>query len=284
MEKYVFYSAVLLALTGISWGQTPAPAAPAPTPEPAASGPLAEMKGYRLTPADFDLLLKMLPSVNPQTLTAPQKQQLVKNWMQVVAFSEEALAQGLDKEPGLDEQIEMFKKRLLFERYQKHLLSQVEVSEEEVRKFYEENRSSYQVPGQVRVSRILLPTKEKADEVRRALSEGVPFEQLAKERSTDGVSKEQGGDLGWVKPGHKEPDLERMAQALEPNQISEPFATNVGWQVIKVTDKRPAVQKEYADVQKVIQQQLTVKKQREVLEAAANDMFKKYDVKIHNAP
>jgi parvulin-like peptidyl-prolyl isomerase len=278
MNKFVCLWCILLTLPAAAVAQEGASA-----PQPSAPAALAEMNGYKLTDHDFDVLLQMLPSVNKQTMAPAQKQQIIKNWMQVVTFSKEAQAKGLDKDPVVTEQMEMFKTRLLFELYQKDLLSQVKVSEEEKHKYFEDNNDQFETPGQVRVSRILVPTKEKADEVRRALAQGVLFEQLAKEQSTDGVSKQQGGDIGWVKPGHQEPDLVRVVQTLELNQISEPFSSSVGWQIVKVTDRRPAVKKQFSDVEKIISQQLLVKKQRDVLEATAKELSEKYAVKIYEA-
>ncbi len=279
MNKFVCFFSISLILPTVALAQESTPA----TAPPPAAAVLAEMNGYKLTDHDFDVLLQMLPSVNKQTMTPEQRQQIIKNWMRVVAFSKEAQAKGLDQDPVVAEQMEMFKKRLLFERYQKELLSQVKVSEEETRKYFEEKRDQFQTPGQVRVSRIVVATKEKADEIRRSAAQGAPFEQLAKEQSTDEASKQQGGDIGWVKPGYKEPELLRAVDALEPNQISEPFSTPAGWQIVKVTEKRPAVQKQYADVKKVITQQLQMTKQREILEATAKELSAKYEVKILEA-
>lgn len=279
MNKFVCLFSISLILPTAALAQESTPA----TAPPPAAAVLAEMNGYKLTDHDFEVLLQMLPSVNKQTMTPEQRQQIIKNWMQVVVFSKEAQAKGLDQDPIVAEQMEIFKKRLLFERYQKELLRQVKVSEEETQKYFEERKDQFQTPGQVRVSRIVVATKEKADEVRRSAAQGAPFEQLAKEQSTDEASKQQGGDIGWLKPGYKEPELLRAVEALEPNQISEPFSTPAGWQIVKVTEKRPAVQKQYADVRKLISQQLLMTKQREILEATAKELSAKYEVKILEA-
>jgi len=279
MNKFVCLFSISLILPTAALAQESTPA----TAPPPAAAVLAEMNGYKLTDHDFEVLLQMLPSVNKQTMTPEQRQQIIKNWMQVLVFSKEAQAKGLDQDPIVAEQMEIFKKRLLFERYQKELLRQVKVSEEETQKYFEERKDQFQTPGQVRVSRIVVVTKEKADEVRRSAAQGAPFEQLAKEQSTDEASKQQGGDIGWLKPGYKEPELLRAVEALEPNQISEPFSTPAGWQIVKVTEKRPAVQKQYADVRKLISQQLLMTKQREILEATAKELSAKYEVKILEA-
>ncbi len=279
MNKFVCLFSISLILPTAALAQESTPA----TAPPPAAAVLAEMNGYKLTDHDFEVLLQMLPSVNKQTMTPEQRQQIIKNWMQVVVFSKEAQAKGLDQDPVVAEQMEIFKKRLLFERYQKELLRQVKVSEEETQKYFEERKDQFQTPGQVRVSRIVVATKEKADEVRRSAAQGAPFEQLAREHSTDEASKQQGGDIGWLKPGYKEPELLRAVEALEPNQISEPFSTPAGWQIVKVTEKRPAVQKQYADVRKLISQQLLMTKQREILEATAKELSAKYEVKFLEA-
>ncbi|RPJ86789.1 MAG: hypothetical protein EHM18_04430 [Acidobacteria bacterium] len=280
MNGFVCLFSILLALPTAVSGQEESSAAT----QRSAPGVLAEMNGYQLTDHDFEVLLKMLPNVNKQAMTPEQKQQIIKNWMQVVTFSKEAQAKGLDQDPIVSEQLEMFRKRLLFDLYQKNLQGQVRISDDETRKYFEEHKDQFQTPGQARVSRILVPTKEQADEIRRALVEGVPFEQLAKEHSTEAASKQQGGDIGWVKPDHKEPDLVRAVEPLETNQISEPFSSPIGWQIVKVTDKQPVVQKEYEDVRNTISQQLLAKKQRETQEATANELFVKYQVKMYEAP
>lgn len=280
MYNFVCFSTILLASVWVARSQDIDSA----QPEPTSATPLAEMRGYQLTEDDWDLLLELLPSVDREKLTPEQRHKLISNWMQIVAFSEEAQAQGLDKEPAVQKRLEMFRRRILYEVYQQRLLRGIEVSEEEAKQFYEEHKDKFQSPGQARVSRILLPTREKADEVSKALAEGVPFEKLASEESTDGISRRAGGDIGWIKPGHKEPEVLRMALALEPNQVSEPFATPLGWQVIKVTEKRPAVQKSFSDVRETIIRQVKARKQLEVVASAADELCKKYEVKIHYDP
>lgn len=280
MSTFVCLFSILLALPAAALAQADNPP-PAQAPEPRT---LAEMSGYKFTERELEALFEVLPGVNKQALTSDQKLQLVKNWMQVVAFSKEAEAKGLDRDPMILVHMEMFRRRVLFERYQKALLSPLKVTEEETRKFFDENKDRFQSPVQLKVSRILVPTKEKADQVRQAAAQGTPFDQLAREHSTEEVSKQRGGEIGWVQPGYRDADLFRAVQNLEPNQISESFSSASGWQVAKVTDKRPSVQKEYSEVQKIISQQLLTKKQKELMDTTAAELFKKYELKINEAP
>ena len=63
------------------------------------------------------------------------------------------------------------------------------------------------------------------------------FDQLAKEYSEDG-SAADGGDLGWVSPGTTLPIFESTYNSLDINEISKPINTNLGWHIIKVTERR----------------------------------------------
>ncbi len=91
---------------------------------------------------------------------------------------------------------------------------------------------------------ILLGTKKEAMEIRERLEGGEDFATLAKEFSQDEVSKEEGGDLGWVQRWGDDSVLSRLAFSLEPGSFSQPTpdvskTTKGGYWLIKVTEKDP---------------------------------------------
>jgi parvulin-like peptidyl-prolyl isomerase len=102
----------------------------------------------------------------------------------------------------------------------------------------------------VRVQRILVRVSAPAsdNELRRALKtaqalkkrldDGENFEKVAREESEDPESAARGGDIGYVVRGISAPDLEQAAFALPVGKISEPIATDIGYNVIRVTEKR----------------------------------------------
>ncbi len=63
------------------------------------------------------------------------------------------------------------------------------------------------------------------------------FKNLAKQYSEDG-SAAAGGDLGWVSPGTTLPVFENTYDALDINEISDPFNTTLGWHILQVTERR----------------------------------------------
>jgi len=261
-------------------GQQPAePQAPAPQPiNP--DQPIAEMGDYKLTEGDVSIIIAMLPGTARQNLNPDRRQQIIRSWLQIVAFARQATELNLDKDALLPKQVEFYRTQLLAERYQRQVLADVTVTDEEVRQYFETNKEKFALPALVRISRILVPTREKAAEVEQALKQGTPFEQAAKTHSTDGVTKDKGGDMGWLRPGTTEPVFEKTALATEVGQVSSPIQTALGFQLIKVNEKRPGQQKTFEEVQKVIQQQLLTQKRQEKVEAISKDLFEKYGLKM----
>jgi len=80
--------------------------------------------------------------------------------------------------------------------------------------------------------------KQKADETLQQIKDGQDFAELAKEKSDDTYSAEQGGDLGFFGQGQMVPEFEEAAFALEKGAVSEVVRTQYGYHIIKVDDKR----------------------------------------------
>lgn len=75
-------------------------------------------------------------------------------------------------------------------------------------------------------------------ELRRRLSLGEAFEQLAKDFSQDPGSAAKGGQLDWAYPGDLVPEFERAALGLARGQVSEPVRTVFGFHLIEVLDRK----------------------------------------------
>lgn len=157
----------------------------------------------------------------------------------------------------------------------------VNVTIEDANQYYEQNRSRYEVPEQVKASHILIKldtsdpntdpneakakAKEKAEDLLKQIKAGADFAELAKANS-DCPSAERGGDLGFFSRGRMVPPFETAAFALEVGQVSDIVETRFGYHIIKVTDRKDAETKTFEQVKDEIIQQLTQKKQRELTE------------------
>jgi parvulin-like peptidyl-prolyl isomerase len=105
---------------------------------------------------------------------------------------------------------------------------------------------------QVHAREILVATQADADKIVADLTAGADFATEAVNNSID-PSRINGGDLGWFTPtGLTQPEVAQAAFALQPNQISTPIKTALGFHIIQVLerDTRPLSATALADLQK----------------------------------
>lgn len=94
----------------------------------------------------------------------------------------------------------------------------------------------------IQAKAMLLGSEEEAEVVRAKLGSGEDFAALAKLHSQHEGSKENGGDLGWLKPGMVNEVFDKVAFTLEPGVLSEiirddTVQTKGGYWLVKVLEK-----------------------------------------------
>lgn len=115
---------------------------------------------------------------------------------------------------------------------------------EEVRKEYESDSAKLEnTPIRVEASHILLETEEEAKTVLERVKKGEDFATLAKELSTDKVSGENGGELGYFGRATMIKEFSDAAFSMNVGDISEPVKSQFGYHIIKLTGRET-----YADV------------------------------------
>jgi peptidyl-prolyl cis-trans isomerase C len=161
---------------------------------------------------------------------------------------------------------------------EKSIVPKVTVSEEDARKFYNENPDKFTKSEAVKASHILIgvdqkataeekkAAREKAEKLRKELAGGADFAALAKGSSTC-PSSQQGGDLGYFGKGQMVPAFEVAAFSLKPGEISEVVETQFGYHIIKLTDKKAAEKVEFKEARPRIEDYLKNQK----VGAAVND-------------
>ncbi|GGF89598.1 peptidylprolyl isomerase [Paenibacillus aceti] len=154
--------------------------------------------------------------------------------------TEEAFTQALESSgialDQLKEQIDMQLKLT------KLLESKVTVTDEQIKEIFEQYKTVFDTPEQVRLSNILVGTEDEAKEIVKQLKDGADFAELAKTKSLDTATKESGGDTGLFSKGTKEEAIEEVAFKLKKDEVSAPIKTEEGYQVIKLTEHKEAHQ------------------------------------------
>jgi peptidyl-prolyl cis-trans isomerase SurA len=122
----------------------------------------------------------------------------------------------------------------------------VNITDEDVERYYKLNAKNYRTNERARLRHILLslPEKAPADQVNavsakarelyKRIVAGEDFAAVAREYS-EGAGRADGGDIGWVNKGTLIAGLEEVAfEKLSPGKVSEPFRTSMGMHIVKL--------------------------------------------------
>lgn len=140
----------------------------------------------------------------------------------------------------------------------------VTITDEEITKYYNDNKASFNQEEEVRASHILVKTKEEAEAIIKQLKEGADFATLAKEKSSDTGSKDKGGDLNFFKKGDMVAEFSDAAFKLKVGETSGAVKTDYGYHVIKVTDRKEAHEYTLAEKKEEITKTLKAQKVSEM--------------------
>jgi peptidyl-prolyl cis-trans isomerase D len=121
--------------------------------------------------------------------------------------------------------------------------------EEDLERYYREHKDELENPMRVSLrmatfwkkpsTEDTLTAKDRLDTAYEELQDGEGFEEVAQYYSEDEFTKDQGGDLGWIRKGERtfESTL-AVAETLETGKFSAPYYTPAGWEILKVEEKR----------------------------------------------
>jgi peptidyl-prolyl cis-trans isomerase SurA len=110
-----------------------------------------------------------------------------------------------------------------------------------------ERRGGPQIIDQTLARHILVkPSEIRTDEqsqqlledLRRQVLAGEDFADLARQYSEDYGSAQEGGELGWSRPGQFVPEFEETMDSLAIGEVSEPFRSQFGWHILQVEERR----------------------------------------------
>jgi parvulin-like peptidyl-prolyl isomerase len=192
-------------------------------------------------------------------------------------FSDEEVRQGI-------------KLQLVREKVFEKVTSDVKVSDEDVKAYYDKNKKQYETPAQPEsrdVRHILVKSKAKADVLYSQLQKNPgKFAQLAKKYSTDTSSAQNGGKLppGTAVKGRLVPEFEKVAFSIPANTISKPVHSQFGWHIIEalgpIKAGTPAKPTPYSQVKEAIRQQLLSQDKQKEMDKWLAGIKKSYCKKI----
>ena len=164
---------------------------------------------------------------------------LVSRMVELRLLANQAREQGLHNDPSTQARIQNAIDNQLANTYLTDYLAGIEISDEELQAAYDEAVENLGGQEQHRAWHILVKEEAKARQLLEEIRNGADFAELAKEHSTDTVSGEAGGDLGWFSLDQMVEPFANAVAALAPGELGdEPVESQFGWHIIKLEGVR----------------------------------------------
>jgi peptidyl-prolyl cis-trans isomerase C len=238
--------------------KTAAKAAPAAAP---AAPQSAKVNGVAIPSAYFEAMNKEREtSGQPSTPDVGNaiKDELVNREI----LSQAARKKGLDKTPLVSAQMDMARQAVLIRAFFDDYVKANPISDAQLKTDYDKFVAQMG-DKEYKARHVLVETEDEAKAVIASLGKGDSFEKVAKDKSKDTGSKDNGGDLDWGPAGRYVPEFGNAMKALKKGEttktaVKSPF----GFHVIRLDDVRDMKVPAFAEVkdnfkQRAQQEQIT---------------------------
>ena len=229
----------------------------------------------------------MLQGRDFKSLPDEQKKMLVQNYIVQDLILKDAKAQNLEKDPLYAKELERAKESILINVYQEKILNTIKIDQDKVKAFYDQNKDKYVKPARVQAKHILVASEAEAksiiNELKNLKGKGLDakFSQLAKDKSIDPGSKDQGGELGWFDQNTMVKPFTDAAFALKNGTITTtPIKTNFGYHIILKENSQAKAQIKFDEVKVGIENGLKVEEFKKVINQKGQELFNKAKVEI----
>ncbi len=226
-------------------------------------------------------------------VTAKDIEQSIEQVKRENNITHEELIQSLKAE-GIT--LEEYKERIKEEIQRYRLInyavkSKIVVTEEDVRRYYENHIDAYRAVYEVRLARIFLRIRDPDDaeeiarvrhlgsEILQGLRQGRDFFEMAKKYS-QGPAASEGGDLGWVALNNLETGLRNTISKLSPGGYTGLNPAPSGFQIIKVLEEKEGGVKPFEEVRDAIRSKLYKQKVEKRYAAWIEELREKSFIKV----
>jgi peptidyl-prolyl cis-trans isomerase C len=204
----------------------------------------------KITAAQFDQIIASLPAQYQSNARGAGRKQFADQIVRILVLAQEGHRRKLDETPSFKTQSSFQNANMLAGLTYDQLGKDAAVSPDEMQKYYDAHKGEFErvkarhiliraqgSPLPVRPGGKDLPEADalaKAQEIRKKIEAGAPFDELAKSESDDTSSGAIGGDLGFFGRNQMVPPFEEAAFALKAGELSQPVKTPFGFHIIKV--------------------------------------------------
>ncbi|WP_277678496.1 peptidylprolyl isomerase [Gracilibacillus dipsosauri] len=156
---------------------------------------------------------------------------------------------------------EKWTEQIKYRYYMKALLTRdVEVSDSEVKQYFQTYENQYQFEEVVQLSHIVVSSEAEADEAYQKLESGASFTDVAQEYSMDEETASEGGYLGYYTETNSfiPPEYFHETLAMDEGTFSQPIRTDQGFSIVFLHHHIPAVNVSYEEAYQEVKQDLAL--------------------------
>ncbi|MGZ5033129.1 MAG: peptidylprolyl isomerase [Usitatibacter sp.] len=227
-------------------------AAPKKSASTSAAGRVV-VNGVGIPQARIDAMNKEL-SAQGQPDNAERQQAVREELINREVLAQAAAKRGLDKNADIQAQMDMARQAVLVRALFENEIKNHPITDADLEKQYETFKGSMGT-NEYKVSHILVDKEDDAKAIIADLNKGGDFAKLAKEKSKDPGSKDNGGDLDWGPAARYVKPFADAVQAQPKGKISAaPVKTDFGYHIIRVDDVRPLKVPEFSELKEQFRQ------------------------------
>lgn len=240
---------------------------------------LGQMGNVEIKASDIRRIIDAQPpDVRKQMTGASELDRLVRSELVRQSLLMEARSKGWDKKPDVALMMDRARDQALLQMYVSNLARPPAEypTEDDIRKAYEANRTTFAVPAQFDLAQIFIASPEDADKATAAAAQrkamelaakakasGADFAKLAKDNSEQADSAAKGGDIGWVIAAQMLPETRSVVEKLDKGEVGGPIRTSNGWHIVKLVDRKAASTRPLSEVRDNIASQLRARRAQE---------------------
>jgi parvulin-like peptidyl-prolyl isomerase len=214
-------------------------------------------------------------------VTDEEKVALIHSLIQRQLLLTQDAVEAFRKDEEIAKNVREYENSLIIRRFlQDRIGSRLQVTEDEVKTYYQENLEKFVMSPRVAARHILLKTREDAEKVRAKLQKGADFGEMAKEYSIDLPMSLEGGSMGIIEKGKTLPELEEVLFSLKEGEVSDIVETRFGLHLLTVDSITLAQNRPYEQVREQINKMLLQLKEAEFYQEFVAGLEKGAEIKI----
>jgi hypothetical protein len=206
----------------------------------------------------------------------------IRNYVTVYVLSQRAIKEGLNKEKDVMFDLENARRKILSEKILQNSIEGKEITEDEIKGYYEKNQEKYQIKEKIKVTYIKTKDKADAGKIAEKLNKGKSFNHIWWKKKIK-VKQSLSRDSAYI-------EQEKIGGFTVPDEVfdlgvggsSGSLEINEEYYIFRVDEKEPAQMRPYDEVRGQVVNDYSRDRRDFIVNSLVNETFEQQNVTIYN--